>query len=142
MLAGSPPEQPYPSDRTQARPVGNCGQGCIPEVSLECVLQLTLGLWGQETGFFCNWEGSWDTPYGRFFLEWYSQALVAHAERLLSCATSIFRSVTPPRGTVPESVSWSSSLASQVGRTAPFEHRNQGSAERVSCNRGAATVCA
>lgn len=44
----------------------------------------------QETGFFCGWGGSWDTPYGRFFLEWYSKALVDHGERLLQTAATIF----------------------------------------------------
>lgn len=44
----------------------------------------------QETGFFCGWGGSWDTPYGRFFLEWYSKALVDHGERLLNAASTVF----------------------------------------------------
>ena len=53
----------------------------------------------QETGFFCGWGGSWDTPYGRFFLEWYSRALVDHGERLLRAAGGIFkfRTSTLPR---------------------------------------------
>lgn len=45
----------------------------------------------QETGFFCGWGGSWDTPYGRFFLEWYSRSLLEHGERLLKAARSIFQ---------------------------------------------------
>ena len=44
----------------------------------------------QETGFFCCWGGSWDTPYGRFFLEWYAKSLVDHGERLLRAASRIF----------------------------------------------------
>lgn len=30
--------------------------------------------------------GSWDTEYGRFFLGWYSGALLAHADRILTAA--------------------------------------------------------
>ena len=44
----------------------------------------------QETGFFRGWEGSWDTPYGRFFLSWYSRSLMDHGERLLRAASSVF----------------------------------------------------
>lgn len=43
----------------------------------------------EETGFF-SYEGSWDTPYGRFFLSWYSASLLKHGDRLLSIASSIF----------------------------------------------------
>ena len=45
----------------------------------------------QETGFFRSWQGSWSSDYGRFFLGWYSQALVDHARRMLGAATSVFR---------------------------------------------------
>eukprot|EP00887_Chlorella_sp_A99_P003737 scaffold7.g3737.t1 len=44
----------------------------------------------EETGFFSSWGGVWDSPYGRFFLEWYSDALMEHGERLLAAATSVF----------------------------------------------------
>ncbi|KAK9800195.1 hypothetical protein WJX73_007313 [Symbiochloris irregularis] len=48
----------------------------------------------EDTGFFCRWNGQWETPYGRFFLRWYSDALVSHARALLQAATTIFN----PRG--------------------------------------------
>ena len=51
----------------------------------------------QDTGFFCRWNGQWDSPYGRFFLEWYSDALIQHARSLLRAATSIFHSRGNPR---------------------------------------------
>jgi hypothetical protein len=44
----------------------------------------------QDTGFFRSFGGSWDTPYGEFFLSWYSGMLLAHGERMLRVATSVF----------------------------------------------------
>lgn len=43
----------------------------------------------EETSFFRS-NGSWDTSYGRFFLEWYSGMLVLHGERLCSVTQAIF----------------------------------------------------
>lgn len=37
-----------------------------------------------ETGFFVSQGGSWDSEYGRFFLEWYSNNLLRHADKLLT----------------------------------------------------------
>lgn len=42
-----------------------------------------------ETGFFCN-GGDYDSYYGRFFLNWYSQCLTSHADRVLSLAKFAF----------------------------------------------------
>ncbi|KAK1314113.1 Beta-amylase 7 [Acorus calamus] len=42
-----------------------------------------------ETGFFCD-GGDYDSYYGRFFLGWYSQSLVDHADRVLSLAKLAF----------------------------------------------------
>ncbi|GAU39468.1 hypothetical protein TSUD_158990 [Trifolium subterraneum] len=42
-----------------------------------------------ETGFFCD-GGDYDGFYGRFFLNWYSQALVDHGNRVLSLAKLAF----------------------------------------------------
>lgn len=47
----------------------------------------------EETGFFRGWGGRWDTEYGRFFLNWYSQALLEHGERMLAAAGSVFNVV-------------------------------------------------
>ncbi|XP_078429072.1 beta-amylase 3, chloroplastic-like [Wolffia australiana] len=35
-------------------------------------------------------DGSWNTPYGHFFLEWYSTMLLVHGERLSIAADAIF----------------------------------------------------
>ncbi|KAG7674349.1 hypothetical protein Ndes2526B_g05075 [Nannochloris sp. 'desiccata'] len=48
----------------------------------------------EETGFFRGWGGRWDTEYGRFFLSWYSQALLEHGERMLAAAGSVFNVVS------------------------------------------------
>ncbi|KAK9144037.1 hypothetical protein Syun_013437 [Stephania yunnanensis] len=54
-----------------------------------------LGAWNlmqnhEETEFFRS-GGSWNTPYGRFFLEWYSEMLLLHGERLCMEAVTIFQ---------------------------------------------------
>ena len=50
----------------------------------------TYNLGPEETGFFRGWGGRWDTEYGRFFLRWYSQALLEHGDRMLGAAASVF----------------------------------------------------
>nr|KJB24728.1 hypothetical protein B456_004G158600 [Gossypium raimondii]KJB24729.1 hypothetical protein B456_004G158600 [Gossypium raimondii] len=42
-----------------------------------------------ETGFFCD-GGGYDGYYGRFFLNWYSQVLLNHGDRVLSLAKLAF----------------------------------------------------
>lgn len=42
-----------------------------------------------ETGFFCD-GGDYDGYYGRFFLNWYSQVLIDHGDRVLSLAKMAF----------------------------------------------------
>ncbi|KAG8045485.1 hypothetical protein GUJ93_ZPchr0008g11532 [Zizania palustris] len=44
----------------------------------------------EETSFFRANDGCWNTPYGRFFLEWYSGMLLLHGERLCMVADAIF----------------------------------------------------
>jgi hypothetical protein len=43
-----------------------------------------------ETVFFRDRDGTWDTDYGHFFLNWYSQALLDHGDRMLRAASSVF----------------------------------------------------
>jgi beta-amylase len=43
----------------------------------------------EETGFFRR-DGTWNTEYGRFFLEWYSGMLLDHGDRILAAAESVF----------------------------------------------------
>ncbi|MED6220522.1 hypothetical protein PIB30_045585 [Stylosanthes scabra] len=45
----------------------------------------------EHTDFFKNEGGSWNTPYGKFFLEWYSDMLLLHGERICREAETIFR---------------------------------------------------
>lgn len=42
-----------------------------------------------ETAFFQE-RGEYDSYYGRFFLNWYSQLLIGHAENVLSLANLAF----------------------------------------------------
>ncbi|RZC73922.1 hypothetical protein C5167_049399 [Papaver somniferum] len=42
-----------------------------------------------ETGFFCD-RGDYDNYYGHFFLQWYAQTLVDHADNVLSLASLAF----------------------------------------------------
>ncbi|KAI7726963.1 hypothetical protein M8C21_011388, partial [Ambrosia artemisiifolia] len=46
----------------------------------------------QETGFFCE-QGDYDSYYGRFFLHWYAQYLINHADVILSLATLAFEEI-------------------------------------------------
>ena len=47
--------------------------------------------WPEDTQFFRREGGGWTSPYGEFFLNWYSQMLLDHGERILSSAKSIFQ---------------------------------------------------
>ncbi|XP_077235178.1 chloroplast beta-amylase [Tasmannia lanceolata] len=44
----------------------------------------------EDTGFFKR-EGTWNTEYGNFFLEWYSKKLLEHGDQILSAAEGIFQ---------------------------------------------------
>uniref|UniRef100_A0A5B7ANU0 Beta-amylase n=1 Tax=Davidia involucrata TaxID=16924 RepID=A0A5B7ANU0_DAVIN len=46
--------------------------------------------WPEETNFFRKEGRGWNSPYGEFFLTWYSQMLLDHSERILSSAKAIF----------------------------------------------------
>jgi len=45
-----------------------------------------------DTGFFSNGNDNYASPYGEFFLGWYQQKLLNHADEILSAANSIFSS--------------------------------------------------
>ncbi|XP_027341562.1 beta-amylase 3, chloroplastic-like [Abrus precatorius] len=45
----------------------------------------------ERTDFFRNDGGSWNTSYGKFFLDWYSDMLLLHGERICREAETIFR---------------------------------------------------
>ncbi|GAB2296657.1 Beta-amylase 3, chloroplastic [Dionaea muscipula] len=44
----------------------------------------------EDAGFFRR-EGTWNTEYGKFFLEWYSGKLLEHGDKILSVAKGIFQ---------------------------------------------------
>ncbi|RAL49912.1 unnamed protein product [Cuscuta campestris] len=46
-----------------------------------------------ESTVFFRRDGSWNTPYGEFFLKWYSGMLLLHGERVCKEAASVFRGV-------------------------------------------------
>lgn len=46
--------------------------------------------WPEDTNFFRREGGGWNSPYGEFFLSWYSQMLLDHGERILQPAKSTF----------------------------------------------------
>lgn len=50
-----------------------------------------------ETGFFVSQGGSWGTPYGHFFLGWYSGLLLHHADKILGPATEVLNKHGRPR---------------------------------------------
>lgn len=47
--------------------------------------------WPEDTPFFRKEGGGWNSPYGEFFLSWYSQMLLDHGERILVLAKSTFQ---------------------------------------------------
>ncbi|KAI4303935.1 hypothetical protein MLD38_039512 [Melastoma candidum] len=46
--------------------------------------------WPEDAPFFKKEGGGWNSPYGEFFLTWYSQMLLDHGERILSSAATVF----------------------------------------------------
>lgn len=44
----------------------------------------------EDTGFFQR-DGTWNTEYGQFFLEWYSGKLIEHGDIILAAAQGIFQ---------------------------------------------------
>ncbi|XP_012454525.1 inactive beta-amylase 9 [Gossypium raimondii] len=71
--------------------------------------------------FFKDHGGSWESPYGDFFLSWYSSELVSHGNRLLSLASSIFGDTeVNVYGKVPLMHSWYKTRAHPSELTAGF----------------------
>ncbi|GFZ21848.1 beta-amylase 3 [Actinidia rufa] len=64
---------------------------------------------------------SWETPYGDFFLSWYSNQLISHGDRLLSLASSTFNDVpVKVSGKVPLVHSWYKTRSHPSELTAGF----------------------
>lgn len=71
--------------------------------------------------FFKDHGGSWESPYGDFFLSWYSSQLIAHGDRLLSLASSVFSdSAVNIFGKVPLMHSWHGTRSHPSELTAGF----------------------
>ncbi|KAH1096481.1 hypothetical protein J1N35_013402 [Gossypium stocksii] len=71
--------------------------------------------------FFKDHGGSWESPYGDFFLSWYSSQLIAHGDRLLSLASSVFSdSAVKIFGKVPLMHSWHGTRSHPSELTAGF----------------------
>ena len=54
--------------------------------------------WPRDASFFWSHSGSWNTHYGHFFLQWYSDALLQHGRRLLRAANAIFATKLRQKG--------------------------------------------
>ncbi|KAL2530722.1 Inactive beta-amylase 9 [Forsythia ovata] len=101
----------YPSHHHPSKKNGLRGAGefqCFDKYMLENLKQYaeTYGnpLWGlggphdapgydqspMSSSFFSEHGGSWEMPYGDFFLSWYSSQLISHGDRILSVAASTF----------------------------------------------------
>lgn len=74
-----------------------------------------------SNNFFKDHGGSWETPYGNFFLSWYSNQLLLHGERLLSLASTTFND-SPIRisGKIPLVHSWYKTRSHPSELTAGF----------------------
>ncbi|KAF3448207.1 hypothetical protein FNV43_RR08920 [Rhamnella rubrinervis] len=44
----------------------------------------------EDTGFFRR-DGTWNTEYGQFFLQWYSEKLLAHGDSILAAAKGVYK---------------------------------------------------
>ncbi|OVA15072.1 Glycoside hydrolase [Macleaya cordata] len=75
--------------------------------------------------FFKENGGSWQTPYGHFFLSWYSYQLISHGDRLLSLASSTFcNSPVTISGKVPLVHYWYKFQSHPSEMTAGFYNTN------------------
>ncbi|KNA26072.1 hypothetical protein SOVF_000790 [Spinacia oleracea] len=71
--------------------------------------------------FFKDDGGSWETPYGDFFLSWYSHQLVEHGNRILSLASTVFGEIpTTISGKLPLVHSWYKTRSHPCELTAGF----------------------
>jgi len=100
----------------------------------------------EETGFF-SYEGSWDSPYGRFFLAWYSGCLLRHGERMLAMASQVFAgqlgrrlSCQHSHGAVDSSSGSEASAAMTMLADMQAARRTGGSTSPVECTGALPTV--
>ncbi|KAK6251483.1 Glycoside hydrolase [Theobroma cacao] len=60
----------------------------------------------ENTDFFGSDNGSWNTPYGKFFLEWYSGMLLWHGEIICREAESIFQGTEVNKSAKVAAIYW------------------------------------
>lgn len=60
----------------------------------------------EMTEFFRSENGSWNSPYGKFFLEWYSRMLIMHGERICREAKTIFHGIEVNTSAKVASIHW------------------------------------
>ncbi|GLT99204.1 hypothetical protein SLE2022_166570 [Rubroshorea leprosula] len=74
-----------------------------------------------SNNFFKDHGGSWETPYGEFFLSWYSSQLISHGNHLLSLASSTFSDTTASiYGKIPLMHFWNRTRSHPTELTAGF----------------------
>ncbi|XVF52447.1 hypothetical protein PTKIN_Ptkin05aG0018900 [Pterospermum kingtungense] len=59
----------------------------------------------EETEFFRR-DGTWNTEYGQFFLEWYSQKLLDHGDKILAAAKGTFHGTGPKLSAKIAGIHW------------------------------------
>ncbi|EFJ41627.1 hypothetical protein VOLCADRAFT_68093 [Volvox carteri f. nagariensis] len=69
----------------------------------------SYNVWPHQTGFF-HQRGNWNSPYGKFFLQWYGDMLLQHADDVLGIARQVLLTTGPPPPSLPgvalPSLSW------------------------------------
>ncbi|KAL4570425.1 hypothetical protein LXL04_026077 [Taraxacum kok-saghyz] len=73
----------------------------------------------QETGFFCE-NGEYGSHYGRFFLKWYTESLIDHANTVLSLATLAFEEIQIVVKVIPAVYWWYKSRSHAAELTAGY----------------------
>ncbi|CAK7333053.1 unnamed protein product [Dovyalis caffra] len=142
MGLGPDGELRYPSQRHLARNSKILGVGefqCYDKNMLNLLKQQAEAtgnpLWGlggphdapsydqfpNSSNFFNDHGGSWETPYGDFFLSWYSSELLSHGDRLLSLASTTFdEAAVTIHGKIPLLYSWYKTRSHPLELTAGF----------------------
>ncbi|KAK1286593.1 hypothetical protein QJS10_CPB20g01335 [Acorus calamus] len=59
----------------------------------------------EDTGFFCR-DGTWNTDYGHFFLDWYSGLLLHHCDLVMSAAASVFHATSTTLSAKVAGIHW------------------------------------
>ncbi|KDP25257.1 hypothetical protein JCGZ_20413 [Jatropha curcas] len=60
----------------------------------------------ENSEFFRRNDGSWNTPYGKFFLEWYSGMLLLHGQRICMDVENIFRGIEMNKSAKVAGIHW------------------------------------